>query len=107
MVKLGDEYREEKREKPRNKWQDFGEFLEDHWWGLLIGALIISWLIGDIGDVFKPNVPIVKEQAVVIEYVEDAEFFDHYKIQFLSDRSVRMEDLDNGIAVGDTISIER
>lgn len=106
MVKLGEDHKEENNHKPRNKWKDFGEFLENYWWGILIGGWVLSWLIGDIGDVFKPEAQIVKEKAVVIEVVDKN--FEDYKVKYLSDGAVQVVDLgDDAYVVGDTVLAER
>jgi len=108
MVKLGEDYKEDKKEvivKPRNKWKDFGEFLEDHWWGLLIAGLILSWVIGDIGDAVKPYTPIVKEKAVIVEVLDS---YEDYKVKYLSDGVLQVVDLGNdAYIVGDTVLAER
>jgi len=90
------------KRKERFDWEDFWESFP--WWWILIGIIIIGSVIRGIVEAGKPDVP--KEQAVVIEFVEDAAF-DQHKVQFLSDRSVRMERLDDGIIVGDTVLIEK
>ena len=105
MVKIGDKLDEGKSHKPRNKWKDFGEFLENYWWGLLIAGVVLSWIIGDVGDAFKPNTPIIKEKAVVVN-VEDS--YEDYKVKYLSDGAVAIIDLgDDGYVVGDTVLAER
>ena len=105
MVKIGDKLDEGKSHKPRNKWKDFGEFLENYWWGILIAGWVLSWLIGDFGDAFKADVPVVKEKAVIIKVLDS---YEDYKVKYLSDGSVQVVDLgDDAYAVGDTVLIER
>jgi hypothetical protein len=108
MVKFGEDIENgnKKKHKSRNKWKDFGEFLENYWWGLLIAGWILSWIIGDIGDAVRPNVPIVKEKAVVVQIVNER--LDDYKVKYINDGAVQVVDLgDNAYVVGDTILIER
>ena len=88
--------------KERFDWESFWDSFP--WWGVLIGLLILGSVITSIIEATKPEIP--KQPAVVIEYVDDAPF-DHYKVQFLDDRSVRMEDLEDGISVGDTILLKK
>jgi len=105
MVKLGEEHKEEKNQKPRNKWKDFGEFLENYWLGLLIFGWILSFIIGDIGEALNHNEIIVKEKAVVIEILDT---YENYKVKYLSDGTVTVVDLGNAAyVIGDTILTER
>jgi hypothetical protein len=104
MVKIGDDFNEkkEKSEKKRFVWEDFGEFLEEYWWGLLIAGAIIFGGIEGIVKAVQPNAP--KEVAVIIEVVDEK--LDDYKVKF-NDGVTKVIDLEDGYVVGDTILTER
>jgi hypothetical protein len=105
MVKLGQDY-ENKNPKPRNRWKEFGEFLEDYWWGLLIAGWVVFGGIEGIIKAGQPNTPKEKERAVVVEVVENG--IDDYKVKYLSDGAVQVVDLGNdAYIVGDTVLAER
>ena len=106
MVKLGEDYKEDKNApKKRNHFKDFGEFLENYWWGLLIFGWIVFGGVEGIIKAGRPEVPVQKEMAVVIQ-VEDG--YEDYKVKYLSDGAVQVIDLgDDGYVVGDTVLAER
>ena len=104
MVKLGDNF-DEKKGKPEKKridLKDFGEFLEEYWWTLLIIGFLIFGGVEGIIKAGKPNAP--KEVAIIIEVVN--EDFDDYKVRF-NDGVTKVIDLEDGYVVGDTILTER
>ena len=104
MVKIGEDFdkKDRQREKRGFDWEKFWDNFP--WFWIVVAFIIVS---GGVEEMIRAKHPVPMERAVIIEYVEDASF-DHYKIQFLSDRTVKMVDYpDNGYAVGDTVLIER
>lgn len=86
------------RKKEHFDWNTF------HWIEALIGLFIFGSII--ISIIKNTKSVISKESAVVIEIVKDNPF-NRYKVKFLMDRTVRMENLDYGINVGDTVLLKK
>ena len=103
MVKLGEDHKEENNHKPRNKWKEFGEFLEDYWWGLLIFGWVVFGGIEGIVKAGQPEAP--KYPAVVVEVLDS---YEDYKVKYLNDGAVMVVDLgEDDYVKGDTVLVER
>jgi hypothetical protein len=106
MVKLGDDFNK-KKEQPvkeiKTTMKDFGEFLEEYWWTLLIIGFLIFGGIEGIIKAGNPDAP--KYPAVVVEVV--SEKLDDYKVKFIDDGTVAVVDLKDGFVVGDTVLTEK
>ena len=89
-----------RRRKERFDWIEF--FEESWWWFLIIGFIVFGGVEGII-EARKPDA--LKYPAVIVEVVNEKT--DDYKVKFIDDGTILVVDLDDGYAVGDTVSLEK